>query len=195
MTVTLPPEKLAEIIDLISSWLLKLMTTIKDLRSLMGKLLYVSQCCPLACLFMNRMLETLHTCPFHGCTALSDDFRKDLSWFHWYQSSTDGVFLIHKESMDTPASVHGCLYYRLQDSQNYPRISCRVSFPHPSTTPLHMPPGGSQCYDSSQGLSPHVCQAPGPPLFHQCHNHGHCPGRQRQRFFYPSLCQGDLAHL
>ena len=66
MTVTLLLEKLAEIIDLISSWLQKLTTTLKDLRSLLGKLVYVAQCCPLTCLFTSRMLETLHACPFQG---------------------------------------------------------------------------------------------------------------------------------
>ena len=74
MTVTLPPEKLTEIMNLVSSWLLKFTATLQDLRSLLGKLLYMAQCYPPAHLFTNRLLETLRTCPPQGSTDLSDDF-------------------------------------------------------------------------------------------------------------------------
>ena len=83
MTVTLPPQKLAEIMDIVSSWLLKITSTLQNLRSLLGKLLYVAQCFPQARMFTNRMLEMLRACPCQGCIALSDEFRKDY-WFHPY---------------------------------------------------------------------------------------------------------------
>ena len=57
----------------------KLTATLQDLRSLLSKLLYVAQCYPPARLFINRMLENLHACPYQGHTALSDDVRKDLA--------------------------------------------------------------------------------------------------------------------
>ena len=66
MTVTLPSEKLAEIMDLLSSWLHKVTANIQDIISLLGKLLYVAQYCPPAHLFTYRMLETLRACPFQG---------------------------------------------------------------------------------------------------------------------------------
>ena len=56
MTITLPPEKLVEIMELVHTWLHKVMATIQELRSSLGKLLYVAQCCPLALPFANRML-------------------------------------------------------------------------------------------------------------------------------------------
>ena len=66
MTVTLPPDKLREIMDLVATWYNKPTANIHDLRSLLGKPLFVAQYCPPARLFTNRMLETLHACPMHG---------------------------------------------------------------------------------------------------------------------------------
>ena len=59
MTVTLPPVKLREILDLVISWDARCTATRHDLQVLMGKLLYVAQVCSPARLFLNRMLETL----------------------------------------------------------------------------------------------------------------------------------------
>ena len=66
MTVTLPPENLTEVMDLMSSWIHKVTANIQNLRSLLGKLLYVAQCCPPALLFTNRMLQTIRACPLQG---------------------------------------------------------------------------------------------------------------------------------
>ena len=42
MTVTLPPEKLTEIMDLVGCWLHKVTGNIQDLRSLLRKVLFVA---------------------------------------------------------------------------------------------------------------------------------------------------------
>ena len=109
MTITLPPEKLAEIMILMIFWLHKVTANIQDLRSLLGKLLYVAQCCPPAHLFTSRILETLPTCPLQGLIPLSDELRKDLAWFQLYLPCTDGVFLIHEDSATPiPLYVDAC---------------------------------------------------------------------------------------
>ena len=68
MTVTISQEKLMEIMILISTCLDKETATIHELRPLLGKLIYVTQCCPSARLFTNRMLITLQACPDQGVT-------------------------------------------------------------------------------------------------------------------------------
>ena len=70
MTVTLPLDKVREIMDLVGMWYKKNTTNVHELRSLLGKLFFVAQCCPPARLFTNRMLETLRTCPVSGSVAL-----------------------------------------------------------------------------------------------------------------------------
>ena len=97
MTVTLPHGKLAEIQRLVQHWASKPVATLRDLRTLLGKLLYVSQVCPPARLFLNRMLDTLRQCPEQGSFTLSPEFCKDLTWFGRFLPTTDGTFLIHQD--------------------------------------------------------------------------------------------------
>ena len=94
-TVSLPQNKLAEIQLLVHHWSSKPTATLRDLRTLLGKLLYVSQVCPPARLFLNRMLDTLRQCPEQGSFTLSPAFCKDLPWFDWFLPTTDGTFIIH----------------------------------------------------------------------------------------------------
>ena len=63
-TVTLPPDKLSEIMYLVDCWGHKSTANVHDLRSLLGKLLFVGQCCPPAGLFTNRMLHDDYSLPF-----------------------------------------------------------------------------------------------------------------------------------
>ena len=78
MTVTLPPVKLQEILDLVTAWISRRIATLHDIQVLMGKLLYVAQIWSCAHLFLNRMLETLHACTPVGSIPLSTGFHKDL---------------------------------------------------------------------------------------------------------------------
>ena len=76
MTVTLPPAKLQEILELVTAWTSRHNTTLHDLQVLIGKFLYVAQVCSLALLFLNRMLETLHACSPSGTTPLPLPFTR-----------------------------------------------------------------------------------------------------------------------
>ena len=99
MTITLPPEKLIEIMELIHNWTHRVMATIQELWSLMGKLLHVAQCCPPVHLFTNRMLDTL----------LSTEFQKDVTWFQSFFPRIDCVFLIHEDTrVPIPLFVDAC---------------------------------------------------------------------------------------
>ena len=97
MTVSLLQDKLSEIQFMGHPWSLKPTATLKDLRTLLAKLLYISQVCPPACLFLNRMLDTLRQCPEKGSVTLSPEFRKDLAWFDWFLPTTGGTFIIHQD--------------------------------------------------------------------------------------------------
>ena len=95
MTVSLPQDKLAEIQLLVHHWASKPTATLRDLRTLLGKLLYISQVCPPARLFLNRMLDTLRHCPEQGSFKFSSEFHKYIAWFDRFLPTTDGTFLIH----------------------------------------------------------------------------------------------------
>ena len=63
MTVAIPEEKLQYLNLMVQDWMLWAQGDIKQLRSLQGKLLYATYCCPPAWFFLNRMLGTLRACP------------------------------------------------------------------------------------------------------------------------------------
>ena len=97
MTVSLPQDKLAEIQLLEHHWASKRIATLPDLRTFLGKLLYISQVFPSACLFLNRMLDTLRQCPDQGSFTHFPKFHKDLAWFDQFLPTTDGTFIIHQD--------------------------------------------------------------------------------------------------
>ena len=89
------------------------MATLMDLCTLLGKLLYVSQVCPPARLFLYRMLDTLRQCPEKVSFTLSPEFRKDLAWFDRFLPTMHGTFIIHQDDRNLvqlyiDACMSGC---------------------------------------------------------------------------------------
>ena len=105
MTVSIPPVKLREIMDIVFVWASKKLASRQQLQSILGKLFHVAQCCPPAHLFLSRMLATLHDCPIKGTIMLHEDFHKDLHWFQLYLPSTNGIFML-ENSHPTPPPLH-----------------------------------------------------------------------------------------
>ena len=58
-TISIPPEKLQEILGMCKSWSKNSTCTKNKLQSLLGSLLYVSKCVKPARVFLNRMLQVL----------------------------------------------------------------------------------------------------------------------------------------
>ena len=93
----IPPEKLAELLDLLMSWSTKLTCTKRGLQSLCGKLLWVGRCVRHSRVFLSRLLAALKTMseamPFHKL-SLSDEMKLDIKWWLLYIRSFNGVDFI-----------------------------------------------------------------------------------------------------
>ena len=110
MTMSIPPDKLQEITLLVDSWATKSSATLHQLRSLLGKLLHIANCCSPARLFLNRMLATLRVAHHSGSVQLPEDFKKDIKWFQLYLPSTNGVFIMHQDNRPvTHVYVDSCI--------------------------------------------------------------------------------------
>jgi hypothetical protein len=81
MTVSIPPEKIKEIIQMLCNWVTKQNASKHELQKVLGKLHYVSRCSHPARLFVGRMLNTLRAAPPKGTIALSQEFKADILWF------------------------------------------------------------------------------------------------------------------
>ena len=69
-SVTIPKEKLAEIVDLSRAWTYRKRASRRDLQVLAGKLMHVSQCILPARRFLSRVLAALRGAPITGTTRI-----------------------------------------------------------------------------------------------------------------------------
>ena len=86
----IPPEKLAELSDLLGKWSTKTSCTKRGLQSLCGKLLWVAKCVKHSRVFLSRLLAALKTMcaslPYHKLT-LDSEMRLDIPWWQLYMRS------------------------------------------------------------------------------------------------------------
>jgi hypothetical protein len=75
MSLSMPEEKIRDTLELVTQWHSKQRASLHELRTLLGKLLYVAHVSSPARTFLNRMLATLRRCPQHGSVLLEENFK------------------------------------------------------------------------------------------------------------------------
>ena len=101
MTMSVPPEKLAELKEDIERWYRKTTTSKKSLQSVLGKLFWVSRVVQHSRTFMGRLLGQLRELsgkPDNLKVKLSEDCRKDLLWWRNFLQLYNGVTMIEDET-------------------------------------------------------------------------------------------------
>ena len=81
MKISVPPEKLSEIMVLLQGWEGKRRATRREMQSLLGTLQFVASVSPPTRVFTNRMLMNLREAPQRGTETLSWGFKRDLKFF------------------------------------------------------------------------------------------------------------------
>ena len=110
-TISIPANKIAEIMALVRTWQGRSCATKHQLQSLLGKLHHVSKCVKPARLFVSRMLDTLRSAPDRGRVALND-FQRDLQWFANFLPTYNGrniMQYVGLSTMDLILEVDACL--------------------------------------------------------------------------------------
>ena len=103
--LTIPEDKLQEVVELCNIWRTRRFATRKALQKLLGKLIYVHRCVKPARLFVNRILAALRTAPVKGSIMLSDEFYRDIEWFCQFLKDFNGVVEIHRKPV-LPIAVY-----------------------------------------------------------------------------------------
>ena len=120
---SIPPEKIAELLDLLMTWSTKKNCTKRGLQSLCGKLLWVARCVQHSRVFLSRLLSALKTLsgalPYHKLN-LSEEMRLDIVWWLTYIRSFNGVeFIINPTLINFSYKGDACLEggggYHLQE--------------------------------------------------------------------------------
>ena len=114
MTITIPPEKLQEIMQELHTWEGKVRATQREMQRLLGLLQFVAGVSPPTRVFTNRMLENMREMPKRGSESLSLGFKKDLKFFLDVLPEYNGVKVVDKEQiqcqdqLELDASLEGC---------------------------------------------------------------------------------------
>ena len=106
LTLSVTTERVEEILLLVQSWLDKVVATVRELQSLLGKLHFISGCVRPGRLFVSRLLTWLR--------SLADDksqheiplyVRKDLLWWFCFLKTFNGVSMMSIEEWSQPDEI------------------------------------------------------------------------------------------
>ena len=108
-TVSIPSDKVKEIIHTCSTWASKKVCTKRELQSLLGKLLYITKCVKSSRFFLNRMLEVLRNSQKRVKIQLTPEFHRDLNWFREFIPKFNGcAFFVH-QNIQYEIELDACL--------------------------------------------------------------------------------------
>ena len=106
LTLSVSLDCLSELDDLLHAWLDKRTTTKKALRSLVGKLIFVSKCVRKSRIFIAWILRLLRSMQFnHHHINLNAEFCKDIYWWCRFLREYNGVSMINTANWSSPGEV------------------------------------------------------------------------------------------
>ena len=108
MSLSIPPEKIQEVLDHVSRYVKARSMTKKQLQSVLGQLLHVAKCVRPARLFVSRLLETLRQAKGRHINV-NADMRADFRWFIEFCADWNGKAYIPKSQPDRDIYVDACL--------------------------------------------------------------------------------------
>ena len=102
MTLTITPERLAEIKNILRKWEDKIVFTLHNLQVLLGKLNFTCSTIRAGRTFLSRLINKLKN--FGECEyrTVSEDMPKDIRWWAIFMSDFDGITVMPPERWDAP---------------------------------------------------------------------------------------------
>ena len=132
-TISIPYQKLQEIITVFKKWFHKTYCSKTDLQALLGSLLYIAKCVKPARFFLNRMLQLLRDNHETKKILLTKEFFLDLGWFDAFLTHYNGVTYydqttclsdMHQDaSLTGLGAVYGNMVYSLSLPRGYMRYN------------------------------------------------------------------------
>ena len=108
MTLSIPPEKLQDIFEVLASWENKTTMTRTELESLIGKLNHIAQCVRPGRIFIARLLENLRGMPPKQRVPINTELRKDIIWWQRHATKFNGVSQIPQAPWGDPDALIAC---------------------------------------------------------------------------------------
>lgn len=108
LTLTVPADKLKEILSLLDDWIGRTTATKKQVQSLVGSLNFLAACVRPGRLFLSRILNFLREMASQGPVALTPEFRQDLFWWQLFAPLYNGVSIMPIADWSVPDGVVSC---------------------------------------------------------------------------------------
>ena len=108
-TLSMPPEKLNQILGICDAWHQKTHCTKHELQSLLGSLLYISKCVHTSRFFLNRLLDVLHTMEDRRQVELTNDTLRDINWFLQFLAKFNGVTFFDQRPINIETELDASL--------------------------------------------------------------------------------------
>ena len=108
MSLSIPPDKLSEVVQLVGTCANKKTIHRRQYESLIGKLMFIAKCVAPARTFMSRLLQALRDTS-GWFVRVNQDVRDDLAWFLEFSSQWNGVAIIPPDSPNVFIQVDASL--------------------------------------------------------------------------------------
>ena len=112
MTMSITKERVKEMQELISQWLMKKSATLNEIQKLLGKLNFICNTVRAGRIFVSRLINEMKTFSSNGRRRLKTELKKDLLWWKEYMLDFDGISIIPDfdwSSPDKEMSTDSCL--------------------------------------------------------------------------------------
>lgn len=111
MTISIPPQKLQEVVEECAQWLRRKRVKKSMIQSLVGKLSHLAGCVQHARKFLSRILSTLRSFGDKKWITINQEFIKDVRWFHLHAQHSNGINLYAPQLpckiIECDSSLHG----------------------------------------------------------------------------------------
>lgn len=111
MSVSIPLEKLQQVLDECAVWLTKSKANKRMIQSIAGRIIYVANAIPPARKFTARVLAALRMIPDGGWITLTNEFKADIKWFVNYAKISNRIHLFkpqgHIINIECDSSLFG----------------------------------------------------------------------------------------
>ena len=108
-TLSIPPQKMQEILDMCQTWRQKTHCTKRQHQSLLGSLLFVSKCVHTSRFFLNRLLEVLRQMHDKNQVPLTTEAQRDINWFVKFVPTFNGVTIFDHRPISFDIELDACL--------------------------------------------------------------------------------------
>ena len=105
MTLTITPDRLEELRQLLKEWSQKRSATLRELQSLLGTLNFAASTVRAGRVFVSRLINNLKDYPMDGRRKINGEMKKDIQWWQQFMEEFNRVTIMPPKNWDSPDAI------------------------------------------------------------------------------------------